>query len=145
MASSKPSKDLKAYDIEKGIKGAASDAFKRAAVKWGIGRYLYAMQPVWIAFDPQRDVPVRGDGSPVMPWQIDAYAETVYSSIIDLEKGKIVAELKKEYKLNKTEIGDLVSRIKTELGLDISSVPELFWEHKKEVKEFIKTYLSSRQ
>ncbi len=30
-----------------GEKGGLSDAFKRAAVKWGIGRYLYALGKVW--------------------------------------------------------------------------------------------------
>lgn len=29
-------------------KGAISDAFKRAAVKWGIGRYLYDMPAPWV-------------------------------------------------------------------------------------------------
>lgn len=29
-------------------KGAISDAFKRAAVKWGIGRYLYALSTPWV-------------------------------------------------------------------------------------------------
>lgn len=33
-------------DVE-GEKGAISDAFKRCAVKWGIGRYLYDMGNVW--------------------------------------------------------------------------------------------------
>lgn len=33
-------------DVE-GEKGGMSDAFKRAAVKWGIGRYLYNMPKVW--------------------------------------------------------------------------------------------------
>ncbi|MCP5002531.1 MAG: hypothetical protein GY941_01065, partial [Planctomycetes bacterium] len=28
-------------------KGSISDAFKRAAVKWGIGRYLYSLDAVW--------------------------------------------------------------------------------------------------
>lgn len=31
-----------------GDKGAMSDAFKRAAVKWGIGRYLYDMPCPWV-------------------------------------------------------------------------------------------------
>lgn len=31
-----------------GDKGGISDAFKRAAVKWGIGRYLYAMPTPWV-------------------------------------------------------------------------------------------------
>jgi hypothetical protein len=37
-------------DIE-GYKGAVSDAFKRAAVKWGIGRYLYALDAPWVSLD----------------------------------------------------------------------------------------------
>jgi hypothetical protein len=32
-------------------KGALSDAFKRAAVKWGIGRYLYDVQSPWIEIE----------------------------------------------------------------------------------------------
>jgi len=37
-------------DIE-GNKGAFSDAFKRAGVKWGIGRYLYSSNSPWVALD----------------------------------------------------------------------------------------------
>lgn len=33
-------------------KGALSDAFKRAAVKWGIGRYLYSLPNVWVSIVP---------------------------------------------------------------------------------------------
>ena len=34
-----------------GEKGAISDAFKRAAVKFGIGRYLYAVKSGWVELD----------------------------------------------------------------------------------------------
>lgn len=34
-------------DIE-GEKGGISDAFKRAAVKWGVGRYLYYLPNTWV-------------------------------------------------------------------------------------------------
>lgn len=34
-------------DIE-GDKGGISDAFKRAAVKWGVGRYLYDLETPWV-------------------------------------------------------------------------------------------------
>ena len=37
-------------DVE-GDKGAFSDAFKRAAVLWGIGRYLYDLGNVWVAIE----------------------------------------------------------------------------------------------
>lgn len=32
-------------------KGKASDAFKRAAVMWGIGRYLYSIPNTWLEID----------------------------------------------------------------------------------------------
>jgi hypothetical protein len=32
-------------------KGALSDAFKRAAVRWGIGRYLYDLRSPWVAIE----------------------------------------------------------------------------------------------
>lgn len=41
-----------ATDIE-GTKGGISDAFKRAAVKWGIGRYLYDFETVFADIVPQ--------------------------------------------------------------------------------------------
>lgn len=34
-----------------GDKGAFSDAFKRAAVRWGIGRYLYGLTAPWLILD----------------------------------------------------------------------------------------------
>jgi hypothetical protein len=33
-------------------KGALSDAFKRAAVRWGIARYLYNLKSPWVAVKP---------------------------------------------------------------------------------------------
>jgi len=36
------------------IKGAASDAFKRAAVQWGIGRYLYSFEAPWVNLEHER-------------------------------------------------------------------------------------------
>jgi hypothetical protein len=36
------------------LKASFSDALKRAAVKFGIGRYLYRLPPVWVDYDPQK-------------------------------------------------------------------------------------------
>lgn len=33
-------------------KGALSDAFKRSAVRWGIGRYLYGLSSPWVEIEP---------------------------------------------------------------------------------------------
>jgi hypothetical protein len=41
------------------LKAAFSDALKRAAVKFGIGRYLYRLPPLWVDYDPQRRQFVR--------------------------------------------------------------------------------------
>lgn len=38
-------------DVE-GDKGAISDALKRAAVPWGVGRYLYNLKSIWVAIEP---------------------------------------------------------------------------------------------
>ncbi len=39
-------------DIEP-IKGGLSDSFKRSAIVWGIGRYLYDMEGVWVEIEPR--------------------------------------------------------------------------------------------
>ncbi|MHB1826580.1 MAG: Rad52/Rad22 family DNA repair protein [Steroidobacteraceae bacterium] len=40
-------------DREIAVKGAASDAFKRAAVQWGIGRYLYSFEAPWVNLEKE--------------------------------------------------------------------------------------------
>lgn len=48
-------------------KGAESDALKRAAVKFGVGRYLYALPREWRPWDEQRDT--WAEASPTRPAQ----------------------------------------------------------------------------
>jgi hypothetical protein len=36
------------------MKAAFSDALKRAAVKYGVGRYLYRLPSLWVDYDPQK-------------------------------------------------------------------------------------------
>jgi hypothetical protein len=40
-------------------KAAFSDALKRAAVKWGVGRYLYRLSSQWVDYDQQKRQFVR--------------------------------------------------------------------------------------
>jgi hypothetical protein len=42
-------------DIE-AEKGALSDAFKRAAVLWGVGQYLYAIDTPWVAINEWKQI-----------------------------------------------------------------------------------------
>ena len=46
------------------LKAAFSDALKRAAVKFGLGRYLYRLPSQWADYDPQRRQFVR---TPALP------------------------------------------------------------------------------
>jgi len=45
-------------------KGAMSDAFKRAAVMWGIGRYLYMLPNTWVALENEGK---KLSGTPNLP------------------------------------------------------------------------------
>lgn len=46
-------------------KGSVSDALKRAAVKWGIGRYLYSLGNVWVSVEPAgRSVRIKESETP---------------------------------------------------------------------------------
>jgi hypothetical protein len=75
-------------DIEP-VKGAHSDAFKRAAVKWGIGRDLYGDHP---ALRPASS-PAAAQGKPLAavkappdepPWPVDAVpvAEAIFKDML---------------------------------------------------------------
>lgn len=55
-------------DVE-GDKGAISDAFKRAAVKWGIGRYLYDMPTPWVPCETYE----RGGKHVWLKWKDDPW------------------------------------------------------------------------
>lgn len=84
-------------DVEK-EKGGISDAFKRAAVKWGIGRYLYSLPTPWVACetyerngkkvfsrftaDPWAHVRTRQDNTPAAPDPV-AEARKAYARLKD--------------------------------------------------------------
>lgn len=55
-------------DIE-AEKGALSDAFKRAAVRWGIGRYLYDLASPWVPCESYK----RGDKFVWSKWTDDPW------------------------------------------------------------------------
>lgn len=59
-----------------GEKGRFSDAFKRAAVKWGIGRYLYYLDAVWMPLKNGRYL----SGTPKLPnWAIAGKGSEPYT------------------------------------------------------------------
>lgn len=85
-------------DIE-GAKGALSAAFKRAAGRWGIGRYLYALDSPWVAIEP------RGRSYAIKKSEFKVLNRLLLggSAILDM-KPPTVAELK-------AQAGDFKDRI----------------------------------
>jgi len=72
-----------------GEKGAISDAFKRAAVKWGIGRYLYSIDSPWIELDQGKYIPRDFDGSKYL--NVPKQAEqtpfmTLYQAVFEIKR-----------------------------------------------------------
>lgn len=68
-------------------KGCVSDALKRAAVLWGIGRYLYAVESTWVTLDQYKRISAndlqrlraalpRPDGTTSTPMQQAAFVAT---------------------------------------------------------------------
>lgn len=58
-------------DIE-AIKGSLSSAMKRAAVQWGIGRYLYYLESPWVEIEPQgRSYRIKPNQQIILPgWAV---------------------------------------------------------------------------
>lgn len=54
------------------LKAAFSDALKRAAVKFGIGRYLYRLPSQWVEYDPKRRQIVQPPTLPAFARPADA-------------------------------------------------------------------------
>ena len=48
-------------DLEIKLKGEASDALKLAGVKWGVGRLIYKMTPVWLPYDKAKKKVMNGN------------------------------------------------------------------------------------
>jgi len=63
------------------LKSAVSDALKRAAVKFGIGRYLYKLPKFWYDFDPTKGEFIENPGLSTS----DLFKETLFKKISDGE------------------------------------------------------------
>ena len=51
-------------DQASSVKAAVSDALKRAAVKFGVGRYLYRLDSTWVDYDDTKKAPLE---TPALP------------------------------------------------------------------------------
>ena len=61
-----------------GEKGGISDAFKRAGVKWGIGRYLYDLDSPWVELDEHKRMKTRPQ---LPPWALPENHQASFRAI----------------------------------------------------------------
>jgi len=96
-------------DIE-AVKGGASSALKRAAAKWGVGRYLYYLPRVWVGYDETykqlKEIPELPD------WAMPNQGIARWEDVAELELSKTLDQLE-----NTTESSN-------ENNVDISKIAE---------------------
>lgn len=88
-------------------KGALSDAFKRAAVRWGIGRYLYDLPAPWVP------IQARGKTFVIPPEELGKLRQMLSNGKHETQK-----DLPKEHwfgPLNKTSLQKQMTGFKAEL------------------------------
>ena len=62
-------------DIES-VKGGLSDSMKRAAVEWGIGRYLYGMTQIWVEIEQRgKGFVIRDSARPALDKAHDGWVQ----------------------------------------------------------------------
>lgn len=66
------------------IKGGASDAFKRAASVWGVGRYLYYLPNVWVPIKPQGKSYVLAELPELPEWALPGRVEN-WQDVAEME------------------------------------------------------------
>jgi hypothetical protein len=98
------------------IKSACSDALKRTAVKFGIGRYLYRLSNNWADYDPNKKQFVR---PPVLPlWALPANERrnlaTTNSQLRDGRPRPVVSGIPRLTSQEAAEIAELISRTGTD-------------------------------
>lgn len=104
-------------DEDDRLKAAFSDALKRAAVKFGIGRYLYSFPKVWCDYDPQKKQFVSKPNPPAHllpgqePWRR-----------VDLNRKAQVTE-DAIAKAGQCKPGSLMKLLRERYGSDLNVVP----------------------
>lgn len=127
-------------DVE-GEKGSISDALKRAAVKWGIGRYLYDLGNVWAPCE-SKDINGR------MKWlKWSTGADRVFNEALSKLAGPVKQELPTGPINDKTRdwISGAIDKRQIPVGelckaFDVTSLKGLNYEDIDDVKSWIAAY-----
>jgi hypothetical protein len=73
------------------LKAAFSDALKRAAVKFGVGRYLYRLPSQWMDYDSQRRQFLKTPSLP--PWALPGNKERSHEAGEERSARKVAAKM----------------------------------------------------
>ena len=114
------------------IKGSASDAFKRAAVKWGIGRYLYSIEGIWLPYDSTVKRPVI-DGD--ILWDIDSYGNDIYIQQYKQQLDAVYKDITKKLQKIRTfkNIDDAIESVFAAVHLYLYADPSSYWKYQNEI------------
>jgi hypothetical protein len=138
------------------LKAAFSDALKRAAVKFGVGRYLYRLPKVWADLDERGNIKdpeavkralLGGESNDAPPWEDKPSAKPRPSSSTSQSSGQSApsggvteAQLRYIHKLWK-EIGggdDIHDYAAAILGREVSSLKEITRQEASKLIEAMK-------
>jgi hypothetical protein len=123
-------------------KGEASDAFKRAAVMWGIGRFLYSKKIQYVTANEkktQSNYPHCIDGSGNKIWDVTEHINKQNGVINNL-----VAEPKKEPKKKGKLTEPIVAKL-VEQEMTIELIKELYHVDEDQEKKLIKLLGDAKQ
>lgn len=67
------------------VKGGASDALKRAAATWGVGRYLYYLPNVWVEIKPAGKSYVLAETPELPDWAMPGAKSERWEDIAEME------------------------------------------------------------
>jgi hypothetical protein len=110
------------------LKAAFSDALKRAAVKFGVGRYLYRLPSQWVDWDPQRRQfkvkPVLpGNGGTAPPRTIDEAERQELRKLL-ARKGKTPGSALKAVKCHGPDLASLTVLQFQDLIVKLQKLPD---------------------
>ena len=123
--------DLGSPSFSEPLKGASSDAFKRACTNWGIGRELYTAPFIWIPIDKveikegDKGKKTVKDSFIVQTIQYDEKKRCITGLVISNQKSQVVfqyMDLKQDRnKINKEQSAALLEELRR-TGISLSAV-----------------------
>ena len=105
-------------------KGGLSDSMKRAAYQWGIGRYLYKLDPTWVSIKQQGKSYVINGAPPELPdWALpDGYQKPSRSQNKPSDNKPGGTSSKTENEIGRVQVMNAIINIAKGKGLNLSQL-----------------------